>query len=176
MGNSIGLDSNGSYITPSGCFISAATSFASADEILDTELCNLKSAFDTLATNGDTSSIHLYTQNSSLKGKVRLSHGNNMGMSDAELLITNSNGETIENGVTYFTNTNVLRIVENSNSLADAKINGVYLSNNWNCGKYYQLSTEANEISVMQANGYTINSYTDETEGTSNINYMNNVR
>ena len=176
MGNSIGLDSNGSYITPSGCFISAATSFASADEILDTELCNLKSAFDTLATSGDTSSIHLYTQNSSLKGKVRLSHGNNMGMSDAELLITNSNGETIENGVTYFTNTNVLRIVENSDSLADAKINGVYLSNNWNCGKYYQLSTEANEILVMQANGYTINSYTDETEGTSNINYMNNVR
>ena len=58
-----------------------------------------------------------------------------------------------------------------------AKQNGIYLSNVWDCGKYYQVSTEAEEMAEVEASGYKVEDYTtDEDSSSSSYNYMNNVR
>lgn len=185
---SAGLNANGNYIVPNGCFISAATSLANADEILDNELCSLKDAFNNLMIGSDTPSTRIYVEvhnnNKHLKADVRLSHGNvrtpGGSMEDDELIIGDFSGETIESGVTYFTDTNVMRIVETERYDPDlnpgSRWNGVYLSNYWNCGKYYQPDTEQDEIELMEENGYKVEAFTDDSASASGYNYMNNVR
>jgi hypothetical protein len=55
--------------------------------------------------------------------------------------------------------------------------NGVYLSNVWDCGLYYDEEVDADAIAAAQAAGYKTDNYRTDTGATaSNYNYMNNVR
>ena len=71
--------------------------------------------------------------------------GNDMGkwQNDEELIITDYNGDCIENGdsgcaYSEFTDTNVLRIVDLTSMgfIPEVKYNGLFLSNVWDCGQY----------------------------------------
>jgi hypothetical protein len=55
--------------------------------------------------------------------------------------------------------------------------NGVYLSNAWDCGLYYDEVEDADAITAAQEAGYRTDLYRTDTASTaSNYNYMNNVR
>lgn len=186
--NSIGLNPDGTYNTPTGCFISASTSFADADSILDTQLCSLTEKVDKLITGSTTPSAIMSVDETgddkTLKTDVRVSQGkdggSSAGMTSDDVLIKSLSGTLVEPGRGNFTGTNVLRLVDltDMHVAVDSPANGIYLSNEWNCGKYYQQSTEASEISAMEAEGYTYlnNALTDESPSACNFNYMNNVR
>jgi hypothetical protein len=103
-------------------------------------------------------------------------------MTDEDIYITDITGKTIEHGVNEFTDTNALRIVcldDGGGGVkpdVSTKQNGIYLSNAWNCGKYYQESTEAEEMSEVGADGYNVNYFTDESEDGNTIDYSNYLR
>jgi hypothetical protein len=111
---------------------------------------------------------------------VRASAGRDMLMTDDDLYITNLTGKTIETGVTEFNETNVLRIVclNEGPVIPDVSTpqNGLYLSNIWDCGKYYQQSTEADEMAQVEADGYNVNYLTDESGEGSTADYSNYLR
>jgi hypothetical protein len=67
-----------------------------------------------------------------------LSHGNDEGkwQTDEDLTIYDSTGDEIEPNHYEFTDTNVLRIVANPQMVPESEYNGLYLSNEWNCGQY----------------------------------------
>jgi hypothetical protein len=112
---------------------------------------------------------------------VRGSHGKGNKMTDDDIYITDCAAKIVEPGVTEFTDTNVLRIVclENCEGtlpdVADPQ-NGVYLSNIWDCGKYYQQSTEADEMAQVEADGYNVDYHTDESGEGSTADYSNYLR
>lgn len=163
-------------------YISAATSFNSADIILDNKLKEIEDDVNDLMIGSDSPTSHIYVEvdgnNRKLKSDARLSHGNTTGMTDDELIITDVNGGMVEPNVNEFTDTNVLRIIDMDSMVPDAKYNGLYLSNVWDAGKYYQASSEQSEIDDMEAEGYTYldNALTDEASDAKNYNYMNYVR
>ena len=163
-------------------YISAATSFNSADIILDNKLKEIEDDVNDLMVGSDSPTSHIYVEvdgnNRKLKSDARLSHGNTTGMTDDELIITDVNGGMVEPNVNEFTDTNVLRIIDMDSMVPDAKYNGLYLSNVWDAGKYYQASSEQSEIDDMEAEGYTYldNALTDEASDAKNYNYMNYVR
>ena len=101
-------------------------------------------------------------------------------MSDDDLVIKDFTGGTVEANVAAFTDTNALRVVDLTDMgfVPDAKYNGLYLSNVWDAGKYYQASSEASEIADMESQGYSYlsNALTDEASDAKNYNYMNYVR
>ena len=140
------------YPASQGCLLSTATTFAQADLILEEAICSLMGA----ATKGSerpTTSTKVIQDPSypeDLDKKIivvdaRLSHGNDSGrwQEDEDLVITDYNGDCIESGdsaCTYseFTDTNVLRIVDLTSLgfVPEAKYNGLFLSNVWDCGQY----------------------------------------
>lgn len=170
------------YIPDHGsCVISAATSFMDADKRLGDQICEILEMWVSGMTCTTTSTWEDDGANKKMMVDVRPSYGKNATMIPDDIYITDLTGKTIEHGVKEFTDTNVLRIVcleDGGGVLPDiaAKQNGVYLSNAWNCGKYYQESTEADEMAEVEADGYNINYFTDETEGGETADYSNYLR
>lgn len=164
------------------CVISGATSFMEADKLMAHQICEILEMWVSGMTCTSVSNWVDDGANKKMLVDVRPSHGNLMnGMTDDDLYITDLTGDTIEHGVTEFTDTNALRIVcleEGGGVIPDISSpqNGIYLSNVWDCGKYYQESTEADEMEEVSADGYNVNYFTDEDISASNFNYMNNVR
>ena len=126
------------YPKTQGCLLSNATSFAEADAIMEAAICNLQGDFIGLET--PTASVGIVKEgiNNRIKADVRLSHGNDEGkwQTDEDLTIYNSTGDEIEPNHYEFTDTNVLRIVANPQMVPESEYNGLYLSNEWNCGQY----------------------------------------
>lgn len=140
------------YPISHGCLLSGATSYADADLLLEEAVCMLMK----MMVGSDTASANMTVvqegMNQWFEVNVRLSHGNSRAdelaglggaeylQTDEDLYITNFSGDTIEEGYTEFTDTNVLRIVdltgEGFEFKPTAPYNGVYLSNEWNCGQY----------------------------------------
>ena len=110
------------------CIISAATSMNDADVLLDRAICELTGALE--GSNTPSASIGITPSGGEnvLAVDVRLSHGDSNTMEDEDLLI-------MSNPSSEFSDTNVLRlsVVGNEN---DSPYNGLFLSNNWNCGEY----------------------------------------
>lgn len=164
------------------CVISGATSFMEADRLMAHQICEILEMWVSGMTCTSVSNWVDDGANKKMLVDVRPSHGNIMnGMTDDDLYITDLTGDTIEHGVTEFTDTNALRIVcleEGGGIIPDitSPQNGIYLSNVWDCGKYYQESTEADEMAEVSADGYNVNYFTDEDASASDFNYMNNVR
>ena len=177
--NGTGLQSDGKYMTPGGCIISAATSLYNADILLNDAICSLTNDLDTLLVGSDSPSVHMENKtvgkNNVLVSDVRLSHGNGNGVTDDELVIGDFKGDEIENGVYEFTDTNIIQIVniktiDNDGVTievpTDIGYNGLYLSNVWTCGEYTEggVGTPGNKYMV------------DTSASSSNINYGNSVR
>lgn len=167
---------------PLSCVISGATSFMEADKMMAYQICEILEMWVSGMTCTTTSEWVDEGANKKMMVDVRPSYGKTAEMSSDDLYIIDLIGKTIEHGVTEFTDTNALRIVcleDGGGVIPDisAKQNGIYLSNVWNCGKYYQVSTEAEEMAEVEASGYKVDDYTtDENASASYYNYMNNVR
>ena len=167
---------------PLSCVISGATSFMEADKMMAYQICEILEMWVSGMTCTTTSEWVDEGANKKMMVDVRPSYGKTAEMSSDDLYIVDLTGKTIEHGVTEFTDTNALRIVcleDGGGVIPDisAKQNGIYLSNVWNCGKYYQVSTEAEEMAEVEASGYKVEDYTtDEDTSSSSYNYMNNVR
>lgn len=161
--------------------ISAATSYDEADMLLDEAFYNMIDkwfllGFETCTTHTGVKEV---AQNRHMFVDVRMSHGNKAtGMTDEELSMTSMDDK-------YFSDTNVLRYINVSETRdhqhldPDNGYNGMYLSNYWDCGKYYQTATEGAEIADMVAEGfevYNTNYKTDEDGSASDYDYNNNVR
>ena len=167
----------------SSCVISAATSFMEADKLLSDQICELLTMWVSGKTCTSESEWVEEGANKKMQVHVRLSRGNNAEMSDDDIVIENIDGDYIDPTRTEFTDTNALRIVcltegpGGTIPSVDSMQNGVYLSNVWDCGLYYDEATEADEIAAAQAAGYKTDNYrTDTSPSASNYNYMNNVR
>lgn len=166
---------------PLSCVISGATSFMEADKLMAYQICEILEMWVSGMTCTTTSNWVDDGANKKMLVDVRPSYGKTATMTDDDLYITDITGKTIEHGVNEFTDTNALRIVcleDGGGVLPDiaAKQNGVYLSNAWNCGKYYQESSEADEMAEVEANGYNVNYFTDETESGETADYSNYLR
>ena len=164
------------------CVISAATSFYQADQMLSDELCNLLNMWISGLTCTNLSYWEDYGLNRTLKVDSRLSHGSNIaGMTDDDLFITNLTGDTIEVGVNEFTDTNALRIVclNEGPVIPDVSTpqNGIYLSNVWDCGRYYGTgTTEQSDAAQAAADGYNVDYHTDESGDAATADYSNYKR
>lgn len=140
------------YPTTQGCLLSTATTFANADAILEEAVCSLiRQSFngsERVTTSTKVEQDPEVADKKNVVVDVRLSHGNDSGkwQEDEDLIITSYSGDCIE-GTTgeeptcnqsEFTDTNVLRIVDLTELgyKEDAKFNGLYLSNVWDCGLY----------------------------------------
>jgi hypothetical protein len=166
---------------PLSCVISGATSFMEADKLMAYQICEILEMWVSGMTCTTTSNWVDDGANKKMLVDVRPSYGKTATMTADDLYITDLTGKTIEHGVNEFTDTNALRIVcleDGGGVLPDiaAKQNGVYLSNAWNCGKYYQESTEAEEMAEVEADGYNVNYFTDETSGGTTADYSNYLR
>ena len=166
------------------CIISGATSFYDADRLLNNELCHLLSMWVSGITCTSLSYWIDEGLNRSLQVDVRTSHGNVGMMTDEDLYINNATGKTIEPGVTEFTDTNVLRIAcvtEGGGGIipaVESPINGLYLSNVWDCGKYYD-ETNTDDMAghdAVEADGYNADYWVDNDSGAATANYSNYVR
>lgn len=161
--------------------ISAATSYDEADKLLDEAFYNMIDkwfllGFETCTTHTGVKEV---AQNRHMFVDVRMSHGNKAtGMTDEELSMTSMDDK-------YFSDTNVLRYInveetrDHQHLYPDNGYNGMYLSNYWDCGKYYQESTESAEIDEMVDEGFEVyndNYKTDEDGSASDYDYNNNVR
>ena len=164
------------------CVISGATSFAEADRMMAYQICEILEMWVSGMTCTSVSNWVDDGANKKMLVDVRPSHGNILnGMTDDDLYITDLTGDTIEHGVTEFTDTNALRIVcleEGGGVIPDVTSpqNGIYLSNVWDCGKYYQESTEADEMAEVSADGYNVNYFTDESDEGKTADYSNYLR
>lgn len=166
---------------PLSCVISGATSFMEADKLMAYQICEILEMWVSGMTCTTTSNWVDDGANKKMLVDVRPSYGKTATMTSDDLYITDLTGKTIEHGVNEFTDTNALRIVcleDGGGVLPDiaAKQNGVYLSNAWNCGKYYQESTEADEMAEVEADGYNVNYFTDETDEGNTADYSNYLR
>jgi hypothetical protein len=140
------------YPASQGCLLSEATTFAQADLILEEAVCALMRmamrGSERPTTSAQVVQDPLYPDDPDKKMiavDVRLSHGNDSGrwQEDEDLVITDYNGDCIESGdsacaYSEFTDTNVLRIVDLTGLgfVPEAKYNGLFLSNVWDCGQY----------------------------------------
>ena len=183
VGTSMPDCGSGTTYTPDlgSCVISAATSFMEADRMLGDQICEILEMWQSGMTCTSISNWIDDGANKRLEVDVRPSYGNSVAMSNEDLYISNLTGKTIEHGVHEFTDTNALRIVcltEGGGVIPDIKSgqNGIYLSNVWNCGKYYQQSTEAAEMAEVSNDGYNVNYFTDENSSSANYDYNNTVR
>ena len=166
------------------CVISAATSFMEADQMLNDQICELLTMWVSGLTCTNESQWVEDGANRKIQIYTRLSRGKYSEMTDEDIFI-----EELESPLEYidptnseFTDTNVLRIAcinvgpSGTTPSVESMQNGIYLSNEWDCGLYYGPSdTEAK--AKAEAAGYrTANYSTDETSGASAYNYMNNMR
>ena len=166
------------------CIISAATSFMEADQMLNDQICEILTMWTSGQTCTSNSDWVEDGANRKIEIDVRLSRGKYSDMSDEDIFIESLDSplEYIDPTNKEFTDTNVLRIAcvkedpSGTTPSVSSMQNGIYLSNEWDCGLYYGPSdTEAKE--AAEAAGYrTANYSTDESSSASNYNYMNNVR
>ena len=165
------------------CIISGATSFMEADQLLNDAVC----AILTMWVSGKTcTTVSEWVEdgaNRKIEVHARLSRGNTATMTDDEIIIENLNGDYIDPTRTEFTDTNALRIVclqegpSGTTPSVDSMQNGIYLSNVWDCGLYYDEVEDEDAIEAASAAGYITDPYRTDTDASaSNYNYMNNVR
>lgn len=165
------------------CIISGATSFMEADQLLNDQICEILDMWVSGKTCTTESQWVDEGANKKMIVDVRLSRGNLAEQSDEDVIIETLSGPYIDPTRTEFTDTNALRIVcltegpSGTTPSVDSMQNGVYLSNVWDCGLYYDEATDADAIEAAQAAGYKTDNYrTDTNPDASNYNYMNNVR
>ena len=169
---------------PTACILSAATSFNEADQLLNDQICQILTMWVSGVTCSNESSWIEDGMNRKLQVDTRLSHGKYATMTDEDLYTENIEGKYIDPTNTEFTDTNALRIVcltEGPSGVTpsvETKQNGIYLSNVWDCGLYYDAGTPADQEAKgkAEAAGYNTNYSTDESPSARNYNYMNNVR
>jgi hypothetical protein len=165
------------------CIISGATSFMEADQMLNDAVCGILTMWVSGKTCTTESEWVEDGANRKIEVHTRLSRGNTATMSDDEIIIETLNGDYIDPTRTEFTDTNALRIVcltegpSGTTPSVDSMQNGIYLSNVWDCGMYYNEATDADAIAAAQAAGYITDPYRTDTDSTaSNYDYNNNVR
>ena len=165
------------------CVISAATSFMEADRMLGDQMCEILEMWQSGETCTTKSDWVDDGANKKMIVDVKVSRGNDGTMTDDEIIIENLNGDYIDPTRTEFTDTNALRIVclqEGAGGVIPAvnsPQNGVYLSNVWDCGLYYDEDVDADAITAANAAGYKTDDYRTDTGSTaSNYDYNNNVR
>ena len=165
------------------CIISGATSFDEADHMLNDAICEILTMWVSGRTCSTESEWVEDGANRKIEVHARLSRGNTAAMSDDDVFIETLNGDYIDPTRTEFTDTNALRIVclqegpSGTTPSVDTMQNGIYLSNVWDCGLYYNEATDADAIEAADAAGYVTDPYRTDTSSTaSNYNYMNNVR
>ena len=165
------------------CIISGATSFMEADQLLNDQICEILDMWVSGKTCSTESQWVDEGNNKKMIVDVRLSRGNLAEQTDEDVIIETLSGPYIDPTRTEFTDTNALRIVcltegpSGTTPSVDSMQNGVYLSNVWDCGLYYDEVEDADAIVAAQAAGYKTDNYrTDTNPDASNYNYMNNVR
>jgi hypothetical protein len=165
------------------CVISGATSFMEADKLLNDQICEILDMWVSGKSCSAESEWIDDGANKKMIVDVRLSRGNLAEQTDEDVIIETFSGPYIDPTRTEFTDTNALRIVclteapSGTTPSIDSMQNGVYLSNVWDCGLYYDEETDADAIAAAQAAGYKTDNYrTDTNPDASNYNYMNNVR
>ena len=166
------------------CVISGASSFMEADQMLNDQICAIMGMWVSGETCTTKSEWVDDGTNKKMIVDVKLSRGNGEGdkfVEDEEIIIDNLSGDYIDPTSTEFTDTNALRIVCLTDGggvvpSIDTPQNGIYLSNVWDCGLYYDEHNAADIEARHKANaaGYNTN-YLSEDQPSS-YNYNNNVR
>ena len=166
------------------CVISGASSFMEADQMLNDQICKIMEMWVSGETCTTKSEWVDDGTNKKMIVDVKLSRGNGEGdkfVEDKEIIIDNLSGDYIDPTSTEFTDTNALRIVCLTDGggvvpSIDTPQNGIYLSNVWDCGLYYDEHDAADIEARHKANaaGYNTN-YLSEDQPSS-YNYNNNVR
>lgn len=166
------------------CVISGASSFMEADQMLNDQICEIMEMWASGETCTTTSEWIDDGDNKKMVVDAKLSRGNGVGgefVEDEEIIIDNLSGDYIDPTNTEFTNTNALRIVCLTDEggvtpVINAPQNGIYLSNVWDCGLYYDTNNAEDREAKDKADaaGYNTNYLSEDTE--SNYNYNNNVR
>ena len=163
------------------CIISAATSFNEADQMLNDQICEILTMWVSGITCTNESEWVEDGMNKKIQVHTRLSHGRFAQETDDEIFIKDLYGEYIDPTNIGFTDTNVLRIVcldtepSGTTPSVESKQNGIYLSNEWDCGLYYGPSDTQAKANAAAA-GYKTDYLTDEASTAHDYNYMNNVR
>ena len=166
------------------CVISGASSFMEADQMLNDQICAIMGMWVSGETCTTKSEWVDDGTNKKMIVDVKLSRGNGEGdkfVEDKEIIIDNLSGDYIDPTSTEFTDTNALRIVCLTDGggvvpSIDTPQNGIYLSNVWDCGLYYDEHNAADIEAKHKADaaGYNTN-YLSEDQPSS-YNYNNNVR
>lgn len=166
------------------CVISGASSFMEADQMLNDQICAIMGMWVSGETCTTKSEWVDDGTNKKMIVDVKLSRGNGEGdkfVEDKEIIIDNISGDYIDPTSTEFTDTNALRIVCLTDGggvvpSIDTPQNGIYLSNVWDCGLYYDEHNAADIEARHKADaaGYNTN-YLSEDQPSS-YNYNNNVR
>ena len=166
------------------CVISGASSFMEADQMLNDQICAIMGMWVSGETCTTKSEWVDDGTNKKIIVDVKLSRGNGKGdkfVEDKEIIIDNLSGDYIDPTSTEFTDTNALRIVCLTDGggvvpSIDTPQNGIYLSNVWDCGLYYDEHNAADIEARHKADaaGYNTN-YLSEDQPSS-YNYNNNVR
>ena len=166
------------------CVISGASSFMEADQMLNDQICAIMGMWVSGETCTTKSEWVDDGTNKKMIVDVKLSRGNGEGdkfVEDKEIIIDNLSGDYIDPTSTEFTDTNALRIVCLTDGggvvpSIDTPQNGIYLSNVWDCGLYYDEHNAADIEARHKADaaGYNTN-YLSEDQPSS-YNYNNNVR
>ena len=166
------------------CVISGASSFMEADQMLNDQICAIMGMWVSGETCTTKSEWVDDGTNKKMIVDVKLSRGNGEGdkfVEDEEIIIDNLSGDYIDPTSTEFTDTNALRIVCLTDGggvvpSIDTPQNGIYLSNVWDCGLYYDEHNAADIEARHKADaaGYNTN-YLSEDQPSS-YNYNNNVR
>ena len=166
------------------CVISGASSFMEADQMLNDQICAIMGMWVSGETCTTKSEWVDDGTNKKMIVDVKLSRGNGEGdkfVEDKEIIIDNLSGDYIDPTSTEFTDTNALRIVCLTDGggvvpSIDTPQNGIYLSNVWDCGLYYDEHNAADIEARHKANaaGYNTNYLSEDKP--SSYNYNNNVR
>ena len=166
------------------CVISGASSFMEADQMLNDQICKIMEMWVSGETCTTKSEWVDDGTNKKMIVDVKLSRGNGESdkfVEDKEIIIDNLSGDYIDPTSTEFTNTNALRIVCLTDGggvvpSIDTPQNGIYLSNVWDCGLYYDEHNAADIEAKHKANaaGYNTNYLSEDQQ--SSYNYNNNVR
>ena len=129
----IGVVGNGDtpivYPNRGNGILDGSTTYADADDKLESEVLKLRN----LTSSTYTSTAKLYAEGADtekkLKVDVKVSRGKGSSMEEGNLVITSINDAE-------FSNTNVLRKVEIAGESIESNVNGLFLSNSWDCGEY----------------------------------------
>ena len=129
----IGVVGNGDtpivYPNSGNGILDGSTTYADADDKLESEVLKLRN----LTSSTYTSTAKLYAEGADtekkLKVDVKVSRGKGSSMEEGNLVITSVNDAE-------FSNTNVLRKVEIAGESIESNVNGLFLSNSWDCGEY----------------------------------------